>query len=187
MDKAFLWYYYFLEDLEGDLKMEQKEKINILFTEKYDHNVLSHFIPDHEYCAKADIFIKQTLTAVHPLPHEINCECLFWKTKELPLLALKGDLLDTTKALVISEGKGLVEFVFNSTKCHYSFCRLESLQRVERTDYQIIVISQGAVVPCAEIVIYGMYQTVYRISFEGHKEVEQLDKFLAKLKTAMLK
>jgi hypothetical protein len=24
--------------------MEQKEKLNVLFTEKYEHNVLSHFI-----------------------------------------------------------------------------------------------------------------------------------------------
>ena len=69
--------------------MEQKEKINELFTEKYEHNVLSHFIADREYCTKADSFIKTTLSDIYPAPHEITCDCLFWKTRETPLLALK--------------------------------------------------------------------------------------------------
>jgi hypothetical protein len=167
--------------------MEQKEKLNVLFTEKYEHNVLSHFIADREYCAKADSFIKTILSDVHPAPHEITCDCLLWKTKELPLLAIKGDTVDTTRALMIYEGKGLFEFVFNSTKCHYSFCSLHSVHRVERTDYSLIIVTQNAVVPCAEIIIFGKYQFSYRFNVEGHKEVEELDKFLAKLKNAMMK
>jgi hypothetical protein len=43
------------------------------------------------------------------------------------------------------------------------------------------------VVPCADVVIFGMYQSACRFSFEGAKEVEELDKFLVKLKEAMLK
>jgi hypothetical protein len=43
------------------------------------------------------------------------------------------------------------------------------------------------VVPCAEIIIFGKYQFSYRFSVEGHKEVDELDKFLAKLRTAMMK
>jgi hypothetical protein len=167
--------------------MEQREKTNVMFTEKYDHNVLTHFISDKDYCAKADSFIKTTVTGAHPLPHEITCDCLFWKTKELPLLAIKGDTVDTTRALVIFEGKGLFEFVFNSGKCHYSVCRLHSIHRIERTDYSLIVVTQNAVLPCAEIIIFGKYQFSYRFSFEGHKEVEELDKFLLKLKEAVLK
>jgi len=166
--------------------MEQKEKLNVLFTEKYEHNVLSHFIADREYCTTADSFIKTTLSDIHPAPHEITCDCLFWKTREIPLLALKGDLVDTTRALMISQG-GLYEFVFNSMKCHYSFCRLGSIHRLERTDYSLIIVTQNAVVPCAEIIIFGKYQFSYRFSVEGHKEVEELDKFLAKLKTGMIK
>jgi len=73
------------------------------------------------------------------------------ETKELPLLAIKGDTVDTAKVLIIYEGKGLFEFVFNSTKCHYSICRLSSIHRVERTDYSLIIVTQNAVVPCAEI------------------------------------
>jgi hypothetical protein len=167
--------------------MEPREKMNVLFSEKYDHNLLTHFILDRDYSVKADNFIKNTLSGPHTLPHEITCDCLFWKTKELPLLAIKGDMVDTTRALMISEGKGLVEFVFNSTKCHYSICRLNSIQRVERTDYSLVVITQNAVVPCADVVIFGMYQSACRFSFEGAKEVEELDKFLVKLKEAMLK
>ena len=167
--------------------MEQKEKTTVMFTEKYDHNVLSHFIVDKDFCAKADNFIKKTLSDSHTLPHEITCDCLFWKTKEVPILSIKGDTVDTTRALMIYEGKGLVEFVFNSTKCHYSICRLHSIHRIERTDYSLIVVTQNAVVPCAEIIIFAKYQFSYRFSFEGHKEVEELDKFLAKLKESMLK
>jgi hypothetical protein len=167
--------------------MEQKEKLNVLFTEKYEHNVLSHFIEDREYCTKADNFIKTTLSDAHTVPHEIICDCLLWKTKELPLLAIKGDAVNTTKALIIYEGKGLFEFVFNSTKCHYSFSRLSSIHRVERTDYSLIIVTQNAVVPCAEIIIFGKYQFSYRFGVEGHKEEEELDKFLAKLKAAMTK
>jgi hypothetical protein len=167
--------------------MEQKEKINVLFTEKYDHSVLTHFIFDREYCIRADNFIKTTLSDSHTLPHEITCDCLFWRTKELPLLAIKGDMVDTTRGLVIFEEKGLFEFIFNSTKCHYSICRLPSIHRFERTDYSLIVMTQNAVVPCAEITIFGEYQFSYRFSFEGHQEVEELDRFLEKLKDAMLK
>jgi hypothetical protein len=165
--------------------MELKEKTNVLFTEKYEHSVLSHFITDREYAAKADTFIKQALSDTRPVSHEIPGVCLFWRTKELPLLSVKGDLIDTTRALVIYENKLLLEFVFNSTKCHYSCCRIDTVQRVERTDYSLIVISQNAVVPCAEMIIFGMFQFSYRFSIEGHKEVEELDKFLGKLKTAM--
>ena len=164
-----------------------EEKTSITYSDKYDHNVLTHFIIDKDYCAKADNFIKTTLSESHPLPHEIPCICLFWKTKELPLLAIKGDMVDTTRGLIIYEGKGLVEFVFNTTKYHYSICGLNSIHRIERTDYSLIVVTQNAVVPCAEIIIFGMYQFSYRFSFEGHKEVEELDKFLVKLKDAMLK
>jgi len=167
--------------------MEQKEKFSVMFTEKYDHSVLTHFIADKDYCAKADNFIKTTLSDSHTLPHDFTCDCLFWKTKELPLLAIKGDMVDTTRALIIYEGKGLVEFIFNSTKCHYSICRLHSIHRIERTDYSLIVVTQNAVVPCAEIIIFGKYQFSYRFSIEGHKEVEELDKFLAKLNGLMLK
>jgi hypothetical protein len=165
--------------------MEQKP--GVMFSEKYDHNVLTHFIVDKDYCAKADSFIKTTLSASHPLPHEIPCACLFWKTRELPISEIKGNNVDTTRALIIDEGKGLVEFVFNSTKCHYSICRLNSIHRIERTDYSLIVVTQNAVVPCAEIIIFGLYQFSYRFSFEGQKEIEELDKFLVKLKDAMLK
>jgi len=166
--------------------MEQKEKINLLFTEKYEHSVLAHFVNDREYSTKADSFIKTILSDVHPAPYEIACDCLFWKTKEIPLLALKGDTVDTTRALLIYQG-GLYEFVFNSMKCHYSVCPLRSIHRVERTDYSLIIVTQNAVVPCSEIIIFGKYQFSCRISVEGHKEVEELDKFLAKLKTAMMK
>ena len=166
--------------------MEIREKINVLFSEKYDHNTLSHFIIDREYSVKADAFIKQTLSGAI-IAHEIRCDCLFWKTKELPLLSLKGDPVDTTRALVISEEKGLVEFVFNSTKCHYSFCRVDSIHRVERTDYSLVIVTQNALVPCAEIIIFGMYQFSYRFSFEGNREVGELDKFLEKLKKTMMK
>jgi translation initiation factor IF-3 len=72
-------------------------------------------------------------------------------------------------------------------KCHYSVCRLNSVHRVERTDYSLIIVTQNTVVPCAEIIIFGKYQFSYRFSIEGHKEVEELDKFLAKLKTGMMK
>jgi hypothetical protein len=166
--------------------MEQKEKINVMFTEKYEHSTLAHFINDREYSTKGDSFIKTILSDVRPAPHEIACDCLFWKTKEIPLLALKGDTVDTTRALMIYQG-GLYEFVFNSMKCHYSVCPLRSVHRVERTDYSLIIVTQNAVVPCAEIIIFGKYQFSYRFSVEGHKEVEDLDKFLAKLKTAMMR
>ena len=165
--------------------MEQKEKINVMFTDKYEHSALARFINDREYSTNADSFIKTILSDIHPAPHEITCDCLFWKTKELPLLAIKGDMVDTVRALIIEKG-GLYEFVFNSTKCHYSVCSLHSIHRVERTDYSLIIVTQNAVVPCAEIIIFGKYQFSYRFSVEGHKEVEELDKFLAKLKTAML-
>jgi hypothetical protein len=89
--------------------------------------------------------------------------------------------------LMLYEGKGLAEFVFNSGKCHYSICRLHSLHRIERTDYSLIVVTQNALVPCTEIIIFGKYQLMYRLSVEGHKEVEELDKFLVKLKDLMLK
>ena len=165
--------------------MEQKP--GVMFSEKYDHNVLTHFIIDRDYCDKADSFIKTTLSASRPLPHEIPCACLFWKTRELPISEIKGNNVDTTRALIIDEWKGLVEFVFNSTKYHYSICRLNSIHRIERTDYSLIVVTQNAVVPCAEIIIFGLYQFSYRFSFEGQKEIEELDKFLVKLKDAMLK
>jgi hypothetical protein len=147
---------------------------------------LARFINDREYSTKADSYIKTTLSDVHPSPHEITCDCLFWKTREIPLLNLKGDTVDTTRALIIYQG-GLYEFVFNSMKYHYSVCRLNSIHRVERTDYSLIIVTQNAVVPCAEIIIFGKYQFSYRFSIEGHKEVEDLDKFLAKLRTAMMK
>lgn len=167
--------------------MEIKEKLGVLFTEKYDHNVLTQFIEDKDFCVKADHFIKKTLSDSHTLPHEIACPCLLWKTKELPLLSIKGDAVDTTRALMIYEGRGLVEFVLNSGKFHYSICRLNSINRIERTDYSLIVVSQNAVVPCAEIIIFGKHQQIYRVTFEGYKEVEELDKFLFKLKELMLK
>ena len=166
--------------------MENKEKTTVLFTEKYDHNVLTHFIADKDYCAQADNFIKKILSDAHTLPHEIICDCLLWKTKELPLLSIKGDTVDTTRMLMLYEGKGLAEFVFNSGKCHYSISRLHSLHRIERTDYSLIVVTQNALVPCAEIIIFGKYQLMYRLNVEGHKEVEELDKFLVKLKDLML-
>ena len=166
--------------------MEQKEKINVMFTEKYEHNALARFINDREYSTKADSYIKTTLSDVHPSPHEITCDCLFWKTREIPLLNLKGDTVDTTRALIIYQG-GLYEFVFNSMKYHYSVCRLNSVHRIERTDYSLIIVTQNAVVPCAEIIIFGKYQFSYRFSVEGHKEVDELDKFLEKLRTAMIK
>ena len=167
--------------------MENKEKTTVLFTEKYDHNILTHFIVEKDYCAQADNFIKKTLSDIYTLPHEITCDCLLWKTKELPLLSIKGDTVDTTRVLMLYSGKGLVEFVFNSGKCHYSLCRLHSLHRIERTDYSLIIVTQNALVPCAEIIIFGKYQFMYRLSVEGHKEVEELDKFLAKLKDLVLK
>ena len=167
--------------------MENKEKTTVLFIEKYDHDVLTHFIADKDYCGQADNFIKKTLSDAHILPYEIICDCLLWKTKELPLLSIKGDTVDTTRMLMLYEGKGLAEFVFNSGKCHYSICRLHSLHRIERTDYSLIVMTQNALVPCAEIIIFGKYQLMYRLSVEGHKEVEELDKFLVKLKDLMLK
>ena len=166
--------------------MENKEKTTVLFTEKYDHNVLTHFIAEKDFCAQADNFIKKILSDAHPLPHEITCDCLLWKTKELPLLSIKGDTVDTTRMLMLWEGKGLAEFVFNSGKCHYSISCLHSLHRIERTDYSLIVVTQNALVPCAEIIIFGKYQLMYRLSFEGHKEIEELDKFLVKLKDLML-
>ena len=166
--------------------MENKEKTTVLFTEKYDHNVLTHFIAEKDFCAQADNFIKKTICDAHTLLHEITCDCLLWKTKELPLLSIKGDTVDTTRMLMLYEGKGLAEFVFNSGKCHYSICRLHSLHRIERTDYSLIVVTQNALVPCAEIIIFGKYQLMYRLNVEGHKEVEELDKFLVKLKDLML-
>jgi hypothetical protein len=167
--------------------MEQKEKTNVMYSEKYDHALLTHFILDKDYCAQGDNFIKKTLATSHPLPHEITCDCLFWKTRELPIAAIKGDTVDTTRALIIYEGKDLFEFVFNSGKCHNSFSRMHSIHRVERTDYSLIVVTQNAVVPCTEIILFGKYQFSYRLSIEGHKEVEELDKFLTKLKESMLK
>ena len=167
--------------------MEQKEKTNVIYSDKYDHTLLTHFIADKDYCAQSDNFIKKTLAESHPLPHDITCDCLFWKTRELPISTIKGDTVDTTRALIIYEGKGLIEFVFNSGKCHYSFSRMHSIHRVERTDYSLIVVTQNAVVPCTEIILFGKYQFSYRLSIEGHKEVEELDKFLTKLKESMLK
>jgi hypothetical protein len=167
--------------------MEQQIKTNVMYSGNYDHTLLTHFITDKDYCAQADNFIKKTLSDSHPLPHEIACDCLFWKTRELPIAAIKGDTVDTTRALIIYEGKGLFEFVFNSTKCYYSFSRLHSIHRVERTDYSLIVVTQNTVVPCADIIIFGKYQFSYRLSIEGHKEAEELDRFLNKLKEAMLK
>jgi translation initiation factor IF-3 len=61
------------------------------------------------------------------------------------------------------------------------------MHRVEKTDYSLIVVTQNAVVPCTEIILFGKYQFSYRLSIEGHKEVEELDKFLTKLKESMLK
>ena len=78
--------------------MDQKEKTNAMYSDKYDHTLLKHFITDKDYCAQADNFIKKTLTETHPLPHEITCDCLFWKTRELPIAAIKGDTVDTTRA-----------------------------------------------------------------------------------------
>ncbi len=167
--------------------MERKEKITVLHTEKYDQSVLAHFIEDRDFCAKADHFIKKTLSESHTLTHEITCPCLFWKTKELPILSIKGDTVDTTRALMIVQREALAEFIFNSGKCHYSLCRIHSIHRIERTDYSLIVVTQNAVVPCAEIIIFGKYQFSYRLSIEGYKEVEELDKFLTKLKDSMLK
>jgi translation initiation factor IF-3 len=59
---------------------------------------------------------------------------------------------------------------------------VHSLHRIERTDYSLIIMTQNAVVPCAEITIFGKYQFNYRLIMEGHREVEELDKFLVKLK-----
>jgi hypothetical protein len=168
-------------------QMERKENPTVSFTEKYDHSILAQFIGDKDFCATSDHFIKKSLSYSHTLPHEIACHCLLWKTKELPILSIKGDSVETTRVMMIYEGKGLVEFVFNSGKCHYSICRLHSIHRIERTDYSLIVVSQNAVVPCAEIIVFGKYQFMYRLSIEGHKEVEELDKFLMKLEELMLK
>jgi len=55
-----------------------------------NYNVLSHFIEDREYCTKQIILFKTTLSDAHTVPHEITCDCLLWKTKELPLLAIKA-------------------------------------------------------------------------------------------------
>jgi hypothetical protein len=167
--------------------MEQKEKTNVMYSDKYNHTFLMNFILDKDYCAQADNFIKKTLAESHPLPHEIVCDCLFWKTRELPIGAIKGDTVDTTRGLVIYQGKGLFEFIFNSTKCHYSLSRLHSIHRIERTDYSLIVVTQNAVVPCAEIIIFGKYQFSSKLSIEGHKEAEELDRFLTRLKESMLK
>jgi len=167
--------------------MERKEKTSVLFTEKYDRSVLAQFIEDKDYCDTADNFIKKTLSDPHALPYEITSPGLLWKTKELPILSIKGDTVDTTRIMMIYEGKALVEFVFNSGKFHYSVCRLHSIHRLERTDYSLIIVTQNAVVPCAEIIIFGKYQFSYRFSIEGQKEVEELDKFLAKLRESMLK
>ena len=68
--------------------MEQKEKINVMFTEKYEHSVLVHFINDREYSTKADSFIKTILSDAHPAPHELACDGLFWKTKEILLVRM---------------------------------------------------------------------------------------------------
>jgi len=161
-------------------------KLNVMFTEKYDHTELTHFIPERDFCAKADTFIRQTLAGTQPVPLEIPCHCLFWKTRELPIAEIKGNNVDTTRALVIHE-KGLVEFVFNSGKCHCSISQIHSIHRIERTDSSIIIVTQNAVVPCADIIIFGMYQFSFRLSIEGQKEVEELDKFLHRLKESILK
>ena len=47
--------------------------------------------------------------------------------------------------------------------------------------------TQNAVVPCAELILFGKYQFSYRFSIEGQKEVGELDKFMAKLREAMMK
>ena len=88
--------------------------------------------------------------------------------------------------LALHNNKGLVEFTFNTGKYRYSICRLHSVHRMERMDYSLIVITQNAVVPCSEVVIFGKYQFTYRLSVEDHKEVEELDKFLAKMRDGML-
>jgi hypothetical protein len=167
--------------------MERKEKITVLHTEKYDHSVLAQFIGDKDFCTIADHFVKKTLSDSRALPHEIICDCLLWKTKELPINDVRGDTVDTANMMMIYEGKSFVAFTFNSGKCHYSICRLHSIHRIERTEYSLIVVTQNTIVPCAEIIIFGKYQFTYRLSIEGYKEVEELDKFLVKLKEAMLK
>ena len=164
--------------------MENKEKIAVMFTEKYDQNILAQFIVDKDFCTKADHFIETTLGSE---PYHTSHPCLLWKTKELPLLAIKGDTLDTVKMLTIYEGKGLVEFTFNSGKCHYTICQLHSIHRIERTDYSLIVVTQNAVVPCAEVIVFGKYHFNYRLTIEGYREVEELDKFLSILRAQMLK
>ena len=168
--------------------MEIEGRPNVLFCEKYDHSVLAHFIEDKDYSTKADHFIKNTMSPdTHNLPHEIPCSCMLWKTKELPINSIKGDQLDTVKMLALQNGKGLVEFTFNSGKYRYSICRLHSVHRIERTDYPLIVVTQNAVVPCSETIIFGKYQFTYRLNIEGYKEVQELDKFLTRLREAMLK
>jgi hypothetical protein len=167
--------------------MDMEEKPQVLFSEKYSESVLAHFIKDKDYCTKADHFIKTTLSLeMHNLPHEIPCPCLVWKTKELPINSIKGDQLDTVRILALHNGKGLVEFIFNSGKYRYSICRLHSVHRIERTDHSLIVVTQNAVVPCSEIIIFGKYQLMYHLNIEGHKEVLELDKFLTRLRKEML-
>jgi len=167
--------------------MERKERPTVLFTEKYDRSVLAQFIADKDYCDTADNFIRKTLSDPHALSYELTSPGLLWKTKELPILEIKGDMVDTTRVMLIYEGKSLVEFVFNSGKCHYSVSQLRSIHRLERTDYSLIVVTQNAVVPCAELILFGKYQFSYRFSIEGQKEVGELDKFMAKLREAMMK
>ena len=167
--------------------MEIKEQPNVLFSEKYDHSVLAQFIGDKDYCTRADHFVKETLSSEnHNLLHELPCHCLLWKTKELPINSIKGDHVDTVRMLALHNSKGLVEFTFNSGKCRYSICRLHSVHRIERTDYPLIVVTQNAVVPCSETIIFGKYQFMYRLNIEGYKEVQELDKFLTRLREAML-
>jgi hypothetical protein len=167
--------------------MERKERPTVLYTDKYDRSFLAQFIIEKDYCDTADNFIRKTLSDPHALSYELTSPGLLYKTKELPLLSIKGDSVDTTRVMLIYEGKSLVEFVFNSGKCHYSISPLHSIHRLERTDYSLIVVTQNAVVPCADIILFGKYQFSYRFSIEGQQEVEELDKFMAKLREAMMK
>ena len=167
--------------------MERKERPTVLYTDKYDRSFLAQFIIEKDYCDTADNFIRKTLSDPHALSYELTSPGLLYKTKELPVLSIKGDMVDTTRVMLIYEGKSLVEFVFNSGKCHYSVSQLHSIHRLERTDYSLIVVTQNTVVPCADIILFGKYQFSYRFSIEGQQEVEELDKFMAKLREAMMK
>lgn len=167
--------------------MGPMERSNLLFADRYSHGMLTQFIGAKDYATKADQFIK-TIISPDPQnpPHEISGAYLIWKTKELPLNAIKGDPVDTIRMLALFSGRGLAEFTFNSGKCRYSICHLSTLLRLERTDYTQIIVTQNAVVPCSDIIIFGQNQFMYRLSVEGHREVQELDQFLERLKVGIL-